>query len=164
MSEHNEKLVDFEIFVFGSSQEFKIGVDSATLSSQVNTSANTQSYWVKEKIAAWDDPVPETKTTCIKWARTDIPPTKFCVGWKTELRNYRNEIWLTVSSPGYQDLKGAVERALSDAAVAAAIVAIASGGAAAIAAFKTVFISRITQEVKDAVVDVSNNGHWGPWR
>jgi hypothetical protein len=52
---------------------------------------------------------------------------------------------------------------LSDAAVVAAIVGIASGGSAAVAAFKAVFFARLKQKVKDAIVDVSQRGGWGSW-
>ena len=159
----NENLVDFEVFVFGSGAEFKVGVDTATVSSSQQSQTPTGHNWIREKIAAWDDPIPQTRTKCVKYARTDFPPAKWCVGWKTETRKYRNEVWLTVSSPTFKDLQKAVERALSDAVVVAAIVAIATSGAAAVAAFERVFTIRLTQEVKDAVVNVSTTGSWGSW-
>ena len=165
MNDHNEELLDFTVYCLGTKTDFEIGVDTATVTSAQQTQTTTGSQaariWTKEKIASWRDPAFQTKTTCVKWAYW--PGGKTCIGWKTETRHYTNEIWLTVSSPTYKDLQKAVERALSDAAVVAAIIGISTGGAAAVATFKAVFTARLTQEVKDAVVDVSQHGSWGSW-
>lgn len=169
MNSYDEKILNFEIFVFGKNPEFKIGVDTVSLTStqQTQTSSGlpTKTTYYHEKIAAWDGIETQTKTTCVKWASSKFPPFKTCVGWKTEMRRLKNEVWLSVSSPTIKDVKKAVEIALSDAAVAAALVGLSTGGAAAIAAFEYVFIARLTQEIKDAVVHISNppKTFWGNW-
>jgi chemotaxis response regulator CheB len=165
MNDHNENLLDFTIHCFGTKTDFEIGVDTASImstqQSQATIAGQVARVWVKEKIASWRDPAFQTKTTCVKWAYW--PGGKTCIGWKTETRHYTNEIWVTVSSPSVKDLQSAVERALSDAAVVAAIIGISTGGTAAVAAFKAVFNARLTQEIKDAVIDVSQEGTWGAW-
>lgn len=156
-----EEKQNFTVHVFGNSANFNLGVDRVTTVSTNQTQTTTGYTHFTEKIASWNDPVFQTKTTCVQ--RVTYPGGWTCTGWKTEKRFYTNEVWVTVTTPTAQDLKKAVEDALSDAAVVAAIVGIATGGSAAIAAFKAVFVSRLTQKVKDAVVDVSKRGSWGSW-
>ena len=152
---------DFTIHVFGNTTNFNLGVDRVTTVSTNQTQTSSSYINFTEKIASWNDPLFQTKSTCVQ--RITYPGGWTCTGWKTEKRFYRNEIWITVSTPTVQDLKKAVEDALSDAAVVAAIVGIATGGSAAVAAFKAVFVARLKQKVKDAIVDVSQRGGWGSW-
>lgn len=159
----NASPINFDAVIF-KTLETNVSTDGIQISATVNTTTSNQ-YWLKEHICGWEDPLSKkTRTKCVKYARIDFPPIKTCVGWKTEVSHYRNDLWLLVSSNTHKDLKSAVEQALATSVVVAALAAISTNGSAAVPAFIASFESEIVKIVKDVEVHGEPVGSWGDWK
>jgi hypothetical protein len=121
------------------------------------------------KLARWKDPLtlPHSRMDCVKWAKGDIPfdgSYKICIGWKTQWQWMYVTAWLRVETVDESDIGGAINTCLRDAAVAAALAAIVTGGSGAVGTFGTVMKGCLASKLPKLVnVAVWTDSSWGGW-
>lgn len=121
------------------------------------------------KLARWKDPLtlPHSRMDCVKWAKGHIPfdgDYKICIGWKTQWQWMYVTAWLRVETVDESDIGGAINTCLRDAAVAAALAAIVTGGSAAVGTFGTVMKGCLASKLPKLVnVAVWTDSSWGGW-
>jgi hypothetical protein len=121
------------------------------------------------KLGRWKDPLtlPHSRMECVKWAKGDIPfdgQYKICIGWKTQFQWMYVTAWLRVETATESDIGGAINGCLRDAAIAAALAAIVTGGSAAVGTFETVMKGCLASKLpKLLTVAVWTDSKWGDW-
>ena len=110
-------------------------------------------------LAKWKDPTspPHTREKCVKWCT--VGPLKTCCGWKIQYRWLYRWAVLKVSTNKPVNIGAAVEKCLSQAAIAAAVASIVSGGGAAAAVASEMFRSCLMHELGDQIVSVAISLH-----
>lgn len=108
---------------------------------------------------------PKTKTVCVKTCRADFPPISTCCGWKTQFKHYYNRYTLVVTLKEPKDIKKIVEDCLVTGAVVAALSAIMTNGAGAIAAGEAAIYACLETKIAEELltVKIKRNGRWGNW-
>jgi len=116
-------------------------------------------------LAKWVDPTtpPKIRNKCVKMC--GFGPLRTCCGWKLQKKWYYRKATLVVSTKEPADIKKTVEGCIKVAAIAAAIVAIVSGGSAAVATAEKMLTACLTEKLGSnlASVRISLNGGWGNW-
>jgi hypothetical protein len=121
------------------------------------------------KLARWKDPLtlPHSRMDCVKWAKGHIPfdgDYKICIGWKTQWQWMYVTAWLRVETAEESDIGGAIDGCLRDAAIAAALAAIVTGGSAAVGTFETVMKGCLASKLPKLVnAAVWTDSKWGDW-
>lgn len=129
-----------------------------------STQTGGRTVWSR-RLKDWVDPLtpPQTRTECVKYAQ--VGPIKTCVGWKTQTRTMRNTATVIVSLSTPADIKKDIDDCVKTAAVVAAIAALKSGGAAAIAALEKTFFACMKAKLGSNLVSVkvSITSRWSGW-
>jgi hypothetical protein len=121
------------------------------------------------KLARWKDPLtlPHSRMSCVKWAKGHIPfdgDYKICIGWKTQWQWMYVTAWLRVETGEESDIGNAINSCLRDAAIAAALAAIVTGGSAAVGTFETVMKGCLASKLPKLLhVAVWTDSRWGDW-
>jgi hypothetical protein len=120
----------------------------------------------ERKLATWKDITtpPKSKIRCVKMCPLPFGG-KTCCGWKTCLKWMYRSATLTVTTNTPVNIKDAVEDCIKQAAVAAAIAALPTGGSGAAAIAQKVFYSCLIRKFGEKLinVEVRFRSVWGAW-
>ncbi len=148
----------------GNGIDYNTGIDPRIVAPSVK---NTGTELWKAVLADWLDPTspPHTRTKCISYGHSDFPPAKWCTGYKTQFRYLYNRFTVSIYVKNQNDAKKALDECLKTSAIAAALVAVSGGGAAAIATFERVLSSCLALKLKSDFISLTGrvSSTRGPW-